>query len=508
MMRWISKRRLLAGILGTTVAVSLALGQGGEKDVPSAPPKVGDVLTLPFPEGKERKLKVISIEKTVEGEFLAEVKDVKTGETLRILDKRWKEGAQDSEKTTRQPDPIKTKEPALPKVKETPPPPAVSTKAPATGNSGARMPAATATKATPTTESTKKTNPPADPAKSDPPRKTGLLGRIFGPKKPPAPTNTNTSTPTNAGTKSSADAGSTPAMPPSVRPTPSFTPPRGNGTTTAEPPLVAPGKPGSPPSQVVLPPTSNPSAPMLFPESIQPPPLAPSRKQSPPALPTVPETPTPSLPAAPVTPAPLPVPMAPATPLPDMPAAPLPSVPVSPLPTVPSSPTPAIPLPIPSPSSPTPVPMLPGSPGGLPPIPIPPGIVSSKQVPVVQVQMIEFAQPRLFAPAMSALMHDVQPYIDTLRNALPPSERIMAVRSLAGCRHGSTDTVKTLLFQACKEDPCPLVRACCIDELRKLGCYDPVFLAHLQRASRDHSDEVRTAARDALAMMKPRNGEE
>jgi hypothetical protein len=82
------------------------------------------------------------------------------------------------------------------------------------------------------------------------------------------------------------------------------------------------------------------------------------------------------------------------------------------------------------------------------------------------------------------------------------------MRALAGCRHASTDTVKSLLFHSCTSDPCPLVRACCIDELCKLGYYDPVFLTYLKDACNDSSTDVQDAARSALKRMTPQHPSE
>ena len=102
------------------------------------------------------------------------------------------------------------------------------------------------------------------------------------------------------------------------------------------------------------------------------------------------------------------------------------------------------------------------------------------------------------------MIRDIQPHINTLQTALAPSARILAARALSGGRHCSTDTVKGILFHVVQHDPCPLVRACCIDELCKLGYYDTAFLDHLKKACDDSSEDVRTAARDALLKMTPR----
>jgi hypothetical protein len=169
--------------------------------------------------------------------------------------------------------------------------------------------------------------------------------------------------------------------------------------------------------------------------------------------------------------------------LPIQPIAPPPLFPTAPPP--PLAPTPP-PLPLP------PAPMIPG----LPSIPIPPNGMSSNSSKVIQARYSA-------SPATAALIQDIEPYLVAMRTARTPSERIFAMRALAGCRHASTDTVKSVLFHTCTSDPCPLVRACCIDELCKLGYYDPAFLAFLNNARYDPSEDVKDAAKVALKKMSP-----
>ncbi len=101
------------------------------------------------------------------------------------------------------------------------------------------------------------------------------------------------------------------------------------------------------------------------------------------------------------------------------------------------------------------------------------------------------------------MIQEIKPYVIKLRTAPASSERIFALQALAGCRHASTDAVKKVLFQACTSDPCPLVRACCIDELCKLGYYESTFLAYLKIAYEDPSEDVHDAAKEALKKMAP-----
>lgn len=94
-----------------------------------------------------------------------------------------------------------------------------------------------------------------------------------------------------------------------------------------------------------------------------------------------------------------------------------------------------------------------------------------------------------------------------MRMGHAPSDRIFALQALVGSRHASSDAVKAVIFNACVSDPCPLVRACCIDELCTLGYFAPAFLAYLKGASDDLSPDVRTSARAALRKLSPESGE-
>ena len=88
MKRWFFKRWTWAGVLGLTAAVGLALGAG--KDAPpgpSAPPKVGNVITLKFQKGAEKQVKILKAEKHADGSYQCEVKDMKTGEVFTLVDK-------------------------------------------------------------------------------------------------------------------------------------------------------------------------------------------------------------------------------------------------------------------------------------------------------------------------------------------------------------------------------------------------------------------------------------
>ena len=164
-----------------------------------------------------------------------------------------------------------------------------------------------------------------------------------------------------------------------------------------------------------------------------------------------------------------------------------------------------VPTPLPmTKSAPVPVP-LPAPPSGLPipPIPSPPGGMQSA-LPVVPGRPIEVILPVGYVPPDYAQARDIRPYATTLKEALSPAARMTAAKALADGRHGSTDEVKGILFQSALADPCPEVRACCIEHLCRLGYYNPDFIGYLKTAVNDGSEDVRDAAKAALEKMTPR----
>lgn len=103
---------------------------------------------------------------------------------------------------------------------------------------------------------------------------------------------------------------------------------------------------------------------------------------------------------------------------------------------------------------------------------------------------------------VTALVQEIQPYVTTLQTDISPGQRVLAARALAGCRHASSETVKMVLHIAARNDPNPAVRACCVDELARLGYRDPAFLKLLREAAQDSAAEVAAAARHALARLQ------
>lgn len=505
MTQWLWKRWVWSVMAGAALAVGSGTVALAENRAPEGP-KAGETITLKFQGQPDRKVKVIKSTRKPDGTVETEVKDLKTGETFTLSDapagapsnaspvapaSNGKSGASSSSKnnTTDKVTPTSGKTSVLPwskaKPEETPaqsvtPPKSESQAVADKRTLGGRL---FNRDKSDNNQGAAPRSGAAMPAESQ--KKPGLLSRIFG-KKPatPAP---------NAATNPPAEPPSVAGAPPATV----FPPATAQPTVPSFPPPAAGTSTGSTPPSNGEPPQVMPSKPLV--------PSTPPGNTSPP-----PSSTSPVVPSTPVIPVPAPLPAT--KPTGEPPRAPT-STPAKTVPTSPAPPAPplgstvpgsTVPVPTPLPSStPTPVPVpLPSPPGGvsLPSIPAPQSRLN--QTPGVLPASLNQNQP---APALAAndqvLTPDIRPYAAALRDAPAPSTRITAARGLAEGRHGSSDQVKRLLFQAAQSDPCPGVRACCIEHLCKLGYYHPAFLAHLKKACDDPSEEVCTAAKAAQARM-------
>lgn len=341
MARWFAKRWVWAALAGVSVAVGATVRADGD------PPKVGTVISLNIDGKGERSFKVVKSDKQPDGTYLSELKDTKTGEVITLVDKPG-DPVPPSTPGTKAPDAPKdmgppkakprTNDPLTPPVSAALPDPAKDKekekeKRPVIGRIFG--------------DKDKSSLPMEMPATGAPEKKPGLLGRVFGPKKPTGPA-------MPAATGAGAAAGSamkpSPSAPPAVIPTP----PGGVAGSTAEPPRVTPPKP-------------------------------------------IPAFPEPSKPA----PAPIPVKPAPVTP-------PVPSIPTPlPPPSAPSIPVPlpSVPAPLPSPGLP-PIPVPPGGTSSAAPIQtvvpvgyVPAGVAFDREVQpfVIALQTMEAPSGRLTA---------------------------------------------------------------------------------------------------------------
>ncbi|MEJ5277595.1 MAG: HEAT repeat domain-containing protein [Thermogemmata sp.] len=448
--RWLFRRGWLLAMGGMAAAAGLAWAQGGRMEAPPPPPKVGDVITLRFHDGRDRTVKVLKSERQPDGSYLSEVRDLKTGEVFNLLDPP--SSHLPPQKSSGKLSPGKGGSIPLP-----PPPP--TSNSPSTSgrdkSSRSNRPLLNWFRSGSSDARNERQGTAVDAEK-----RPGLFQRLFGGRKkdtsldnPPPPP--GLLPPLGAG--SSRSNGRSPEKIPVAPGATTLRPPPGN--TPAPPstfPLAMPQRPQVPPSPS---PTATPEPPRAQPAI-------------PPAVPSVP--PLPSTPAT-ANPLPQPTPSAPA-PVPNVPPVPAPSVPTAPVPDVP--PIPPITIPVP-----------PG--GGLSQ-----GMPKSGIAPA-SAQHVSTLLAELPPPAA----RDLQPYAHALQHAVAPSARALAARALADSPHGATPTVKNLLFQVCQRDPAPFVRACCIDELTRLGYADPAFLAYLRQAQEDQDDQVRLAAQLALQKL-------
>lgn len=457
MSRWFSKRWVWAALAGVGVTVSLASGRGEE------PPKVGSTINLPIDGKGDRQFKVLKTDKQPDGTYLSELKDVKTGETLSYLTRPGDDAPKGAAPKDSGPPRAKprTNDPLTPPVTAMPDPMRGTDKDKDKRPILGRIFGDKDKDKTPAAPTTSNSAPAADT------KKPGLLGRVFGPKKPTGPSMPAATTGTGAGPV----AKPSPSSPPPIIPVPP-----GGLTGTNEPPRVMPSKPVTPPAPPAV----------TLPVVPAPTPPAPSVPQPLPAFPA-PATPTPPPLSIPTIPPPVAMPMPPATPTPPpvtIPAVPsVPSVPA--VPSVPSVPSvPAVPS----------VPVAPPAGTGLPPIPVPPGGTSA-------VKPIQVVVPAGYVPAGVAFDRDVQPFVIALQTMQAPTARLTAAKGLADGRHRSTEGVKGVLFQAAQMDPCGEVRAACIAHLCDLGYFTPQFLGFIETACNDTDSMVRDAAKAACAKM-------
>jgi hypothetical protein len=117
---------------------------------------------------------------------------------------------------------------------------------------------------------------------------------------------------------------------------------------------------------------------------------------------------------------------------------------------------------------------------------------------------VERVQPAGHAADEARLPVEIQPQETALKKALAPSARISAAKALAEGRYGSTEAVKSVLFQSAQHDTCPEVKACCLEQLCRLGYRSAAFMDHLKAACNDPSEDVRTAAKESLMKMTSR----
>lgn len=463
MTRWNWKRWAWAIVAGTTLAGSYAAAD----DLP----KAGETITLTVPGQGEKTVSVVKSVRKSDGSVETEVKDTKSGEIFTLID----------------PAP-ENKVPARPVAS----PPPIS-----------RAPVTT-TPALPSAPNPSVTALPTKPATPMPPAPAKPLSSSFAelPQMPRAEARPM-AVPKMAPTRVEANApmaGPTP-MPPMHEPADRrrlFNREPMGPSTVPHTPASAAATPVATKAEEkksgLLNRVFGSKKPQMVPVGNPPTPPSESRSQAKPATTNLPRSFSDSSISAPVLP---PTPRVNAEPPRAMP----------PKPTAPSAPGRIEPVVPPKPviqSVPTP-PSAPGVPLPLPASPPVQPQSSKPAAPAVAMKpamLPQTVQPASYTPVSMGLPAEIEPAARTLRDALAPSARITAAKGLAEGRHGSTDAVKAVLFHSAKSDPCPAVKAACIEHLCKLGYYDPAFIKHIKGAADDSSDEVKAAAKAALTRMK------
>lgn len=483
MVRWAWKRWVGAVLVGVAFVGAGSFAQvptppapaGGSVEAAKDGPRPNDTITLRFPGQPDRKVTVVKVTLLADGNVESEVRDQVTGKAYTLVEPAWARAAAPTVATPVHQQPAATAD--APDVASKPAPPADDDATVQAGGSDRRiLPLLRpSTPPAPTPESSsgilvRPTLKPAAPAPEpgpasadDPARRPGPLQRLFSKRSLP-PT--------------------MPAMP--APPAPTVTQPQ---QPTPVPGTPFPPPPVNKPSNTIPPPPFTVPTPMPMPGTVPPKPLP---------VATAPAVTTPSTPLPIPTP-PMSVPTTTAEPprafAPKPVTPPTPVIPNAvPVPTAPPVTTPSLPAPVPT-AVPRPMPTAPGG-GPLPVIPLPGGQSRANGLAVMQAGGN--------VPPYMAMPQDIQPYVNVLHNALPPSQRILAAEALANGRHGSSSAVKAMLFNAAKNDPAPVVRACCIENLCKLGYFEPAFLEHLKAACDDPKEDVRDAAKAALAKMTRR----
>jgi hypothetical protein len=119
--------------------------------------------------------------------------------------------------------------------------------------------------------------------------------------------------------------------------------------------------------------------------------------------------------------------------------------------------------------------------------------------------------PMPYGPAPRAMMPNVpvatgghiEQQLATLKNALYPSHREMAVMSLSGNNAQYYPQVVRALAAAAKDDPAPTVRAACVGGLAKMQANSPEVINVLSQLRNDGDPRVRHEVDQALARLAP-----
>jgi hypothetical protein len=114
------------------------------------------------------------------------------------------------------------------------------------------------------------------------------------------------------------------------------------------------------------------------------------------------------------------------------------------------------------------------------------------------------ASSRMIDPAVQRAANSNAPQaMNTLRNALLPSERELAVSQLSMVDWRANQAVVQVLVTAACEDPAASVRSCCVRALASMNVNTvPVYTA-LQHLRNDGDPRVLAEVEQALAVLAP-----
>lgn len=130
--------------------------------------------------------------------------------------------------------------------------------------------------------------------------------------------------------------------------------------------------------------------------------------------------------------------------------------------------------------------------------------IERDEEPTSQAPSDEAVQQTSYENFQNQMQQEVRPYVTDIALALRPSVREYAVSALAEGRYCWRPEIKGYLAKVAISDPAPSVRAHCIRCLKKLGYNDPEYVSYLKSLAENGHEQVRTVASDALAVLLPR----
>jgi hypothetical protein len=150
--------------------------------------------------------------------------------------------------------------------------------------------------------------------------------------------------------------------------------------------------------------------------------------------------------------------------------------------------------------------MMPGGPGMMPPGMMPPAMMGVPGPVAAAMMGGQGMAPAAYSPPPMAAANACDPQaaqqlMQTLREALYPSQREWAAESLAGMDWRTHPQVFDALLMAAREDPAATVRTTCVRCLSGMGVNSQLLVMTLQSLKADSDPRVRSEVEQALAKM-------